>query len=124
MDKILARALFDAALECAGRWRHNRYHNPPSSMRAPITFSPAPLPVPTSPVIRTDVPLSAIDASTWDALARGHPFLSHTFLSALHETGCASRETGFQPREITAQHPPALQSRADLVSPLLPQTAQ
>ena len=48
------------------------------------------------------MPLSAIDAATWDALAPGHPFLSHTFLSALHETGCASRETGWQARYITA----------------------
>ena len=71
-------------------------------MRAPITFSPVPLPVPTSPVIRSDVPLSDIDARDWDALARGHPFLSHAFLSALHETGCASRETGWQARYITA----------------------
>src|SRR5438034_9019619 len=91
-----------AALECAGRWRHNRYWNPPSAMRAPITFSPAPLPVPTWPVIRSDVPLSMLDASAWDALAPGHPFLSHAFLSALHETGCASRETGWQARYITA----------------------
>jgi len=53
-------------------------------MRAPITFSPVPLPVPTSPVIRSDVPLSDIDARDWDALARGHPFLSHALLSALH----------------------------------------
>jgi len=48
------------------------------------------------------VPLSDIDARDWDALARGHPFLSHAFLSALHETGCASRETGWQARYITA----------------------
>ena len=71
-------------------------------MRAPITFSPVPFPVPSSPVIRTDVPLSAIDASAWDALSPGHPFLSHAFLSALHETGCASRDTGWQARYITA----------------------
>ena len=71
-------------------------------MRAPVTFSPAPLPVPTSPVVRSDVPLSAIDAAQWDALAPGHPFISHAFLTALHDTGCASRETGWQARYATA----------------------
>src|SRR5438477_12346207 len=71
-------------------------------MRAPVTFSPVPLPVPSSPVIRSDVPLSAIDAATWDALVPAHPFLSHAFLSALHDTGCATRETGWQARYVTA----------------------
>jgi uncharacterized protein len=76
--------------------------------RAPVTFSPVPFPVPTSPLVRTDVPLSAIDAKVWDALAPGHPFLSHAFLSALHETGCAARETGWQARYVTAWRDGAL----------------
>ncbi len=71
-------------------------------MRVPIPAAASSLPVPSSPVIRTDVPLSAIDAASWDALAPDHPFLSHAFFSALHETRCASRETGWQPRFITA----------------------
>jgi predicted N-acyltransferase len=71
-------------------------------MRAPIPFSPVPLPVPRSPVVRSDVPLSAIDARAWNALAPDNPFLAHAFLSALHETGCASRETGWQARFVTA----------------------
>ena len=52
--------------------------------------------------MRSDVPLSAIDTHAWDGLAAGHPFLSHAFFSALHETGCASRETGWQARFVTA----------------------
>src|SRR5437762_7346577 len=76
--------------------------DPIRPMRAPIPFSPVPLPVPRSPVIRSDVPLSAIDARAWNALAPAHPFLSHAFFSALHETGCASRETGWQARFVTA----------------------
>ena len=71
-------------------------------MRAPIPFSSVPLPVPRPPVIRSDVPFSAIDARVWDELAPGHPFLSHAFFSALHETKCASRETGWQAHFVTA----------------------
>jgi len=73
-----------------------------ATMRAPVTFSPVPFPVPTSPVIRSDVPLCDIDARAWDALVPGHPFLSHAFLSALHETRCAVRETGWQAHYVTA----------------------
>src|SRR5436189_3860755 len=76
--------------------------DPIRPMRAPIPFSPVPLPVPRSPVIRSDVSLYAIDARAWNALAPAHPFLSHAFFSALHETGCASRETGWQARFVTA----------------------
>ena len=71
-------------------------------MRVPVPFSPPPLPVPSSPVVRDDVPLDAIDPAAWDALAPGQPFLSHAFLTALHSTGCASRSTGWQPRYLTA----------------------
>jgi predicted N-acyltransferase len=71
-------------------------------MRAPIPFSPPPLPVPTSPVIRDDVALTDIAPADWNGLAAGQPFLSHAFFAALHDTGCASRETGWQPRFVTA----------------------
>ncbi len=52
--------------------------------------------------MRADVSLASIDASDWDALTGGHPFLSHAFLSALHESGCASPATGWSPRILTA----------------------
>jgi len=71
-------------------------------MRAPVPFRPPPFPVPSSPVIRDDVPLESIPNAAWDALAGGQPFLSHAFLAALHSTGCASRTTGWQPRYLTA----------------------
>jgi hypothetical protein len=57
-------------------------------------------PLPT--LLRDDVPLESIDASVWDALARGGPLLSHRFLCALHATGCASPSTGWRPRYLTA----------------------
>ncbi|WP_312429418.1 GNAT family N-acetyltransferase [Achromobacter sp.] len=41
--------------------------------------------------------LSRIDARQWDALAGDQPFLRHAFLLALHDTGCASRQTGWAP---------------------------
>ena len=41
--------------------------------------------------------LASIPATDWDALAGSHPLLSHAFLHALHETGCASAETGWSP---------------------------
>ena len=40
-------------------------------MRAPVPFSPPPLPVPSSPVVRDDVPLDAIDAGRSGTRSRG-----------------------------------------------------
>ena len=48
--------------------------------------------------------LSEIGAEQWDALvaaqANANPFLSHAFLHALHESGSAAPETGWQPQYI------------------------
>jgi len=41
--------------------------------------------------------LSDIDPFEWNALAGDQPFVRHEFLSALHETGCASPDTGWAP---------------------------
>jgi predicted N-acyltransferase len=41
--------------------------------------------------------LARVPAEQWNRLAGGDPFLSHEFLSALHETGCASSATGWTP---------------------------
>src|SRR5882724_2002732 len=45
--------------------------------------------------------LASIPASDWDALAGHQPLLSHAFLLALQESGCASAETGWAPCHIT-----------------------
>lgn len=45
--------------------------------------------------------LASIPASDWDALAGNQPLLSHAFLHALHESGCASAETGWAPCHLT-----------------------
>ena len=45
--------------------------------------------------------LSEVDALEWNRLACGHPMLSHAFLHALHQTGCASADSGWLPQFIT-----------------------
>ncbi|HJW57897.1 MAG TPA: GNAT family N-acetyltransferase [Burkholderiaceae bacterium] len=49
--------------------------------------------------------LSDIGQPAWDALiavqSDANPFLSFAFLDALHETGCASAQTGWQPQYLT-----------------------
>jgi len=44
--------------------------------------------------------LSGVPAEQWNRLAGGNPFLSHEFLSALHETGCATSATGWTPQYL------------------------
>jgi len=52
--------------------------------------------------------LSEIGESAWDALvgpqADTNPFLSYAFLDALHETGCASAQSGWDPHYLTLWH--------------------
>jgi len=49
--------------------------------------------------------LSEIGQPAWDALVSmqsdPNPFLNYAFLDALHETGCASAESGWQPQYLT-----------------------
>ena len=49
--------------------------------------------------------LGAVDAAVWDALVASSPqptpFISHAFLHALHDTGCASADTGWEPHYLT-----------------------
>ncbi len=44
--------------------------------------------------------VAGIDASAWDQLAGGDPFLSHAFLSALEESGSVGPGTGWSPAPI------------------------
>jgi predicted N-acyltransferase len=77
-------------------------------MRSPVPFIAPSLPVVASALIRDDVPLSDIAPEAWNALGHSQPFLSHAYLSALHETGCASPETGWSPHYLTAWRDGAL----------------
>ena len=45
--------------------------------------------------------LEGVSVPEWNRLAGDDPFLWHEFLSALHETGCASKRTGWLPQFIT-----------------------
>src|SRR6266705_6556861 len=52
--------------------------------------------------------LRSIPAPSWDRLVGRRPLLSHAFLHALHETGCAAPENGWAPRYLTAWRDGAL----------------
>lgn len=45
--------------------------------------------------------LADITAADWDALAEGDPLLSHAFLSALQQSGCATPKFGWQTQFLT-----------------------
>src|SRR5688500_12427590 len=47
--------------------------------------------------------IAHLRAEDWNALGGGHPFLRHEFLNALHETGCASRKSGWAPQYLIIQ---------------------
>jgi predicted N-acyltransferase len=52
--------------------------------------------------------LAGIDPGEWNALAGPQPFVRHEFLSALMDTGCASRRSGWLPRFILLRRSGAL----------------
>src|SRR6478672_10908107 len=47
--------------------------------------------------------VAAVDASRWDDLASGDPFLSHAFLSALEDSGSVGSGTGWTPAPILVE---------------------
>ncbi len=48
--------------------------------------------------------LDRVDAGEWDACAgAGNPFLSHAFLSALEDSGCATAEQGWMPYHLAVR---------------------
>ena len=58
--------------------------------------------------LRVHSGMGAIDRDAWDScanpdVARSNPFLSHDFLLALEESGCATAETGWMPQHILAE---------------------
>lgn len=66
--------------------------------------------------------LSDIGQAAWDGLvgaqADANPFLCYAFLDALHETGCASADTGWQPQYLTLWRDVGHQARLDAAMPL------
>jgi len=53
-------------------------------------------------VVRNDIGLASIPPADWDELTQGIPLLSHAFLSALHETGCAGPAAGWRACYLSA----------------------
>jgi predicted N-acyltransferase len=52
--------------------------------------------------------LAGVPAPEWNRLAGGNPFVSHEFLSALIDTGCASARTGWRPQIVLLEKESAL----------------
>ena len=44
--------------------------------------------------------LEHVSPTAWNQLAGNDPFLQHAFLHALHETGCATPDTGWAPQYL------------------------
>ena len=52
--------------------------------------------------------IAHLRSEDWNALCGGHPFLRHEFLNALHETGCASVDSGWAPQYLLLREKGAL----------------
>ncbi|MGH8705930.1 MAG: GNAT family N-acetyltransferase [Burkholderiales bacterium] len=52
--------------------------------------------------------IAGVPAAAWNALSGGDPFVSHEFLSALIETGCAGVRTGWHPQFLLLERDGAL----------------
>ena len=52
--------------------------------------------------------LAGVDREEWNALAGGQPFVRHEFFSALLDTGCAARASGWLPRFLLLRRAGAL----------------
>ena len=58
--------------------------------------------------------LAGVPAAAWNRLAGDDPFLRHEFLSALHETGCATPDTGWTPQFLLVRDRGRLAAAAPL----------
>lgn len=66
--------------------------------------------------------LAGVPAGAWNALAGGDPFISHEFLSALIETGCASERTGWRPQILLLERDGAAGYELTAAMPLFVKT--
>ncbi len=64
--------------------------------------------------VRVAQSLSGIAPDEWNALAGADPFVSHEFLSALLETGCAAARTGWTPQLLLLERAGRLAGAAPL----------
>ena len=54
-----------------------------------------------TPSLKIIEDLADIPAAQWDALTEGDPFISHAYLHALQQSGCATAQFGWQAQFIT-----------------------
>jgi uncharacterized protein len=66
------------------------------------SISPLPLAQTPAVSIRVEERLTSVSPHEWDALAGGNPTMSHAYLHALHESGSATRKTGWLPQYLIA----------------------
>ncbi|WP_321947883.1 GNAT family N-acetyltransferase [Paraburkholderia sp. J10-1] len=52
--------------------------------------------------------LSDVTADAWNALSGGNPFVQHAYLSAMHDSKCAAKKTGWQPTYLLMRRGGAL----------------
>lgn len=57
--------------------------------------------MPLTPTLKIIETIADIPEAQWNALAGNNPFLSHAFLRALQESGCATPRTGWQAQFLT-----------------------
>ena len=62
--------------------------------------------------------LAGVPAAAWNALAAGDPFVSHEFLSALIDSGCASARSGWRPQILLLEREGAAGSELAGAMPL------
>jgi predicted N-acyltransferase len=66
--------------------------------------------------VRVVESLAAVEREEWNALAGEQPFMRHEFLSALIDSGCASRRTGWRPQILCLRRAGALVAAMPLFS--------
>ena len=54
-------------------------------------------------IVRVAGEISSVDASAWNRLAGGDPFLSHAFLTALEQSGSVGQGTGWTPAPLLVE---------------------
>ena len=72
----------------------------PAGMQSVAPFQIASHTMATATTVEVCSSLGEIAPAAWDALSGNNPFLRHAFLHTLHETGCASTETGWTPQYL------------------------
>ena len=63
-------------------------------------------------LVRVAASVGEVDASAWNCLSSGDPFLRHAFLYALEESGSVGAGTGWSPAPLMVERNGALAAAA------------